>query len=64
MDPASPDRPRTREGVFRVDLAALGPLPGPLVGQRVLVRFDHAPQTLAAMAWRSLRRVTLDRFGL
>jgi putative peptide zinc metalloprotease protein len=65
VDPRDPKGLRTLERVFQVDVAFVAPPPTPLpFGERVYVRFDHAPEPLAVQAGRALRRLMLRHFDV
>lgn len=64
LDPRSKDRPRTLDTVFQIDVEPVGAYATAFLGERFLVRFAHAPDTLAEKAGRALRRVFLEHFGV
>jgi putative peptide zinc metalloprotease protein len=64
VDPDDPDRMRTLEKVFQLDLA-LPPEAGVgEIGGRVYVRFDHGSEALAVQGYRAIRRLFLRQIGV
>lgn len=65
VDPRDPKGLRTLDRVFQLDLEVDG-LAGQELryGERVHVRFTHAPATLVAQAWPALRRLFLRHFDV
>jgi putative peptide zinc metalloprotease protein len=65
VDPRDPKGLRTLERVFELDVAFVAPpAHPPPYGQRVHVRFDHAPEPLATQVGRALRRLLLRHFDV
>lgn len=65
VDPRDPKGMRTLERVFELDVAFMQPPSTPLpYGERVYLRFDHAPEPLALQAARALRRLLLRHFDV
>jgi len=65
VDPRDPQGKRTLERVFEIDVGFVTPPAGPLpFGQRVHLRFDHPPESLAAQLWRPVRRLFLRHFDV
>ncbi len=64
-DPRDPQGRRTLQRVFQFDVELAEPLQRAVAyGQRVHVRFDHAPQPLALQWARALRRLFLTHFNI
>jgi putative peptide zinc metalloprotease protein len=64
-DPRDPQGRRTLERVFEIEVAPLAPLGRTAAwGQRVYVRFEHAPSPLGVQAWHALRRLFLRHFEI
>ncbi len=64
VDPMDPEGLTTLDRVFQFDLALPSGTLIPAAGERVHVRFDHAPEPLAQRAYRSLRRLFLGQLGV
>jgi putative peptide zinc metalloprotease protein len=62
-DPRDPQGRKTLERVFEIEVAPLQPLGRAAAwGQRVYLRFEHAPSPLAVQGWHALRRLFLRHF--
>ncbi|NNU80366.1 PqqD family peptide modification chaperone [Halovulum dunhuangense] len=64
LDPSDPERLRTVESLFLFDVAPDGFPGSPMVGERVLVRFDHGAEPVAWRIWRGLRQLFLRQFNV
>jgi putative peptide zinc metalloprotease protein len=64
LDPSDPQQRRTLESLFVFDVAPLGPVPLPMVGERALVRFDHGPEPVGFRFYRALRQLFLSQFNV
>ncbi len=63
-DPSAPDSaPRALQNLLLVDLRLDPGTAFAHVGERVFVRFEHAPQSLMDRTWRRLRQVFLDQLA-
>jgi putative peptide zinc metalloprotease protein len=63
-DPTDPQQLRTLESLFLFDVVPTAPSPDPIVGERVLVRFDHGDEPVAFRLLRVLRQLFLARFDV
>lgn len=63
LDPADPQQQRTLQSLFIFDLETDRRFE-PLVGERVMVRFDHGKEPLATRVYRSLRQLFLRQFNV
>lgn len=61
-DPQDPDSKKPLERVFVFDLKLPADTVPSAFGERVFVRFSHAPEPLGWQAWRRLRQLFLSRF--
>jgi putative peptide zinc metalloprotease protein len=61
LDPRDMERPRSFEHLFHFELR-LGDTSGTRIGERVYVRFEHAPESLAERWYRIIRSIFLKRF--
>jgi putative peptide zinc metalloprotease protein len=64
IDPRDPQRTKTLEKVFTVDIELTRPPETVYVNDRVYVRFDHGFEPLAVQWYRSLRRLFLRWFNV
>jgi len=64
IDPRDPQRTKTLEKVFTVDIELTKPPETVYVNDRVYVRFDHGFEPLAVQWYRSLRRLFLRWFNV
>jgi putative peptide zinc metalloprotease protein len=64
MDPRDPQRTKTLEKVFTVDIELAKPSETMYVNDRVYVRFDHGFEPLSLQWYRSLRRLFLRWFNV
>jgi putative peptide zinc metalloprotease protein len=63
-DPADPDHRRLLRKAFQFDVVTNEAAPAEAIGGRVLVRFDHGAQTLAASMSRWIRQLFLRRLNV
>ncbi|MBT8446294.1 MAG: peptidase M50, partial [Gammaproteobacteria bacterium] len=63
LDPRDNATPRSLDSLFQFDLALEQPV-SLFLGSRLLVRFDHGYETLAARWYRALRQLLLARFSV
>lgn len=63
-DPQDPDHRKTLERVFVFDLQLPTDTAPSAFGERVHVRFSHAPEPLGWQGWRRLRQLFLSRFSV
>ena len=63
-DPTDPEGMRMLEAAFVLDLALPPDLAEAPFGARVLVRFAHDPEPVAAQVWRRLRQLLLRQFDV
>jgi putative peptide zinc metalloprotease protein len=63
-DPRDSKGPRALQRMFQFDVLLDGVPPFALFGQRVLIRFEHAPMPLAEQWSRALRLLFLSRFSV
>lgn len=63
LDPADPQQRHTLQSLFIFDLQAERSFI-PLIGERVLVRFDHGEEPLAPRIYRTLRQLFLRQFNV
>jgi putative peptide zinc metalloprotease protein len=61
-DPQDPEGKKPLERVFVFDLQLPAGVAPSAFGERVYVRFSHAPEPLALQGWRRLRQLFLSRF--
>lgn len=64
VDPTDPKRQRTLESLFTFDLLLRDPPGVPMVGERLLVRFDHGREPVASRVYRSVRQLFLRQFDV
>ncbi len=61
LDPRETDRPRAFEKLFHFEVR-LKDTTGIRIGERIYVRFEHTPESLAERVFRTFRGVFLKRF--
>jgi putative peptide zinc metalloprotease protein len=64
-DPRDPKGKKTLQRIFEIDVEPLAPIGRTVAyGQRVFVRFDMPPESLATQVYRMLRRLFLTHFDV
>jgi putative peptide zinc metalloprotease protein len=63
LDPREKQEPRSFETLFQFEILA-SDLYVRTIGQRVFVRFEHAPEPLAYRWYRDIRRTLMSRFNV
>ncbi len=63
-DPRDSKGPKALQRMFQFDVLLQDAPSFSLFGQRVLIRFEHAPETLGEQWYRSLRLLFLSRFSV
>jgi putative peptide zinc metalloprotease protein len=64
VDPKDPQRLKTLQALFILDLQLVGEHASQLIGGRAYVRFDHGVEPPVWRFGRELRQVFLSRFGV
>ena len=62
VDPTQPEGDRAMQSFFEVELEVASATSAIHYGSRVLLRFDHGHEPLAAQWYRRLRQLFLSRF--
>ena len=63
-DPRDSKGPKALQRMFQFDVLLENAPSFSLFGQRVLIRFEHAPEPLGTQWYRSLRLLFLSRFSV
>jgi putative peptide zinc metalloprotease protein len=64
LNPSEGDDLRAVERVFLFDVKPVDNRPVTFIGERALVRFEHAPQPIFFRIWRSVRQLFLKQFDV
>jgi len=64
LDPKDPEKGRTLERIYQVELRVPEIKKAPRIGERVYVKFDHGYEALATRLYRSIRQQFLKIFNV